>query len=307
MNGIFKYRENQPVVWFHRDTSKSNMWCLYCGEYLGANVPINSNKEHLFAREFVPKGKFSGSCFNFIFRSCTSCNTEKSSYERHVSSLTLINTPERSKDEDVNRIAMHKASNDYHPDRPGKLVINTNEKHSVSLGESIKLGMVSPPQLNDEFVKKLSLCHVQGMFSLLTSKDPQCSDSLRLLPANQFWYFDAFPEQDWGNEHLVEISKRVSDWPCHCNISTAGGFIKVVMRKSLESGGGWFWALEWNKYLRVVGGISLPNEPQDVFLDLPDLRWKSLGLQNGAYTRYRQEQPLHESQDILFEGNVVPG
>ena len=65
---MYKYKNNQPTVWFHKDKAKSNQNCLYCGTYIGVGAAVESNREHLIARSFVPKGYYSPTDFNFIVR-----------------------------------------------------------------------------------------------------------------------------------------------------------------------------------------------------------------------------------------------
>ncbi|WP_062060064.1 IS66 family transposase [Cellvibrio sp. OA-2007] len=113
MTKIFNYKDNQPVVWFNRSLERSNQYCLYCGNYIGVNSGVESNKEHLIAREFVPNEYFSSTDFNFLFRCCVSCNNRKSNIERHLSTSTLFNSDARKADESINKLALKKANNDY--------------------------------------------------------------------------------------------------------------------------------------------------------------------------------------------------
>jgi hypothetical protein len=301
MTGIYKHKENQPVVWFHKQKSRSNQWCLYCGSFLGEELKVESNKEHLIAREFVPKGSLGDKCFNFIFRACRVCNNRKANIERHISSTTMINSSARSVSQEIDQIAQNKAKKDFHPDNPGETVINSFGENKVNLGNIMQFGFVSPPQVNQNYIKELALRHIQGIYSLITTKNPLICEESRLLPPKQLWFFAAYNEQDWGNPQILEVIERTKEWPCFCNIVTANGFFKVIMKRSSDDG--WFWALEWNKYLRVIGGISLENKPQQLFSMLPDLGWKDLGMQGNASTRVRSEIAL-DSIDELFNGAV---
>ncbi|NOX67381.1 MAG: hypothetical protein GXO85_16670 [Chlorobi bacterium] len=298
MTGIYKHKENQPVVWFHRQKSKSNQWCLYCGSFLGEELKIESNKEHLIAREFVPKGSLSDKCFNFIFRACSVCNNKKANIERHISSTTIINSSARSVSQEIDQLALNKAKKDFHPDNPGKTVIESCGEIKVNYGNIMQFGYVFPPQIKNNYIKELALRHIQGIYSLITTKNYEES---RLLPPKQLWFFDAFNEQDWGNPEILEVIERTKEWPCFCNIVTANGFFKIIMKRSCDDG--WFWALEWNKYLRVIGGISLEDKPQQLFSNLPDLDWKDRGMQGNDKIRKRLEIPLN-SIDELFNGTV---
>lgn len=304
MNQIYNFKNNQPIVWFHRNIEYSNHWCLFCGEFVGPESKVSSNKEHLIGRDFVPKGSMNGTNFNFIFRACEKCNGVKSNVERHVSSVTLFNSPERSEDERINDIALNKAEKDFHPDNPGKTVVESFGQYEVKYGDFMKFKFTSPPQLNREYVKLLSCYHVQGIFSLLTTMDPKVQKKSGLLPPNQIFYFNAYNVQDWGNPQLLEIAERTKDWPCYCNINTANGFWKIVFKRSSENEG-WFWALEWNQYLRAIGGIALPDYNQKIFQKLPELNWKHIQNQDGTSSRTRKEIPLEDEKDELFIAEVI--
>jgi len=90
---------------------------------------ILSNKEHLIGREFVPLGSFlNGKEFNFIFRSCKSCNDEKGKADRHVSSITLVSSSACYNDPAALESAKRKANNDYHPRKQGVLIKDSFEK-----------------------------------------------------------------------------------------------------------------------------------------------------------------------------------
>lgn len=120
MNGIFRHKQKQPVSWFHKKPSESNQYCLYCSTFVGDGASIRSDKEHLIGREFVPTGSLNvGNRFNFIFRACEQCNNEKSNIERHISSISIFNRPARYESEEINSLAVRKASKDYHPNKKG--------------------------------------------------------------------------------------------------------------------------------------------------------------------------------------------
>lgn len=298
---IYKHKKNQPVVWFHKKKSKSNQRCLYCGSFLGEELKIESNKEHLIAREFVPKGSLSDKCFNFIFRACIVCNSKKADIERHISSATMINSSARSVSQEIDQLALNKAKKDFHPDNPGKTVIDSCGEIKFNHGNIMRLSYVFPPQVNPNYIKELALRHIQGIYSLITTKNRFICEESGLLSLKQLQFFGAFNEQDWGNPRILEVIERTKEWPCFFNIVTADGFFKVIMKRSCDDG--WFWALEWNKYLRVIGGISLENKPQQLFSNLPDLDWKDFGMQGNDKIRKRLEIALN-SIDELFNGTV---
>ena len=67
------------------------------------------------------------------------------------------------------------------------------------------------------------------------------------------------------------------------------------MRRSETAG--WFWALEWNKSLRVVGGINHVGETNPLFEDLPALDWMRLPDGSGFS---RRELGVPDLGNILF-------
>ena len=308
MNGIHRYKKNQPINWFHRSKSKSNQYCLYCGRLVGTNSSLESNKEHLIGREFVPTGEFgNGSLFNFIFRACKECNDEKSDIERHLSSITLFNSPARNDSQAHNEIAQRKAKKDYHPNKQGILIKDSGDSFTVSSDfgpASVSFDMSVPPQADEKCIELLAYRHVQGIFSLITSRDPLTAKGTCLLSKKYFHLHASFVNSDWGNLQLLKIMERASEIPCYANIETANGFFKAILRREKGKSGEWFWALEWNKSLRIVGAISPPERHPRIFEDLPSLKWNEIGQLDGARTRIRKEVPLEPERDLMFLGMV---
>ncbi|HEX3556663.1 MAG TPA: hypothetical protein VIA62_25865 [Thermoanaerobaculia bacterium] len=300
MNDVFGFKKGQPVTWYNKDLTKSNQYCPYCGACVGIGSQVASDKEHLIARNFVPKGSLDAGGFNFIFRACQTCNSQKSNVERHISSVTLFNSPGRSSDEDVDALALHKASHDYHPDKKGVLVKDASDHHSIEFGGGgvqVKFSLVGPPQLNPDAVCLLACLHIQGIFSMITSEDPREREKTKILPADKVLYFGHYTHLDWGNPHLMEIARRSANWENYANIVTANGYFKLLVKACNSGTKEWFWALEWNKFLRVVGVICSPSVEPELFSDLPELNWRPSPDGN---CRSRREVPLPEEEDILF-------
>lgn len=294
----FRFKENQPVTWFHKDHARSNQYCLYCHRPV-CTGDVASNKEHLIGRSFVPDGSLEGGkAFNFIFRACVECNNEKAEAERHISSVSLFTSPGRV-DENINALANRKAATDFHPIQRGKLVKDTSVEKSIEIARgnfSAQFGLVGPPQLDQSYVQLLAFRHIQGFFSLITSDNPTVAEGTRLLPHEHWWFGGSFPHSDWGNVQIKEMAQRVEAWETPLNIVTANGFFKAVIRCSPNANGPWFWALEWNKSWRLFGGIfDTKNHPAE-FKNLPLLERKRLG---NSMTMY-QEVRLEEHEDKLF-------
>ncbi|PCJ22896.1 MAG: hypothetical protein COA96_13125 [SAR86 cluster bacterium] len=275
---------------------------------MGVGSQIESNKEHLIANNFVPTGEFKQSDgFNFIFRACKQCNDEKSDWERHLSTITLLNSPARKSSEQHNRLALQKAERDFHPTKQGVLVKDSGDEFKVGaqFGQAnISFGISAPPQADIRYIDFLAIRHIQGIFSLITSENPLTINGSSFLHYKYIFVFRSYAISDWGNPELMEIMKRVNDIPCYANIKTANGFFKVIMRRIKGDACEWFWALEWNKSLRIIGGISQGEKISEIFSDLPTLDWNNLGIQNGEKIRMRKEVEINIDEDILFEAEV---
>jgi len=115
-----------------------------------------------------------------------------------------------------------------------------------------------------------------------------------------FIIYNYFIINDWGNEHLLEIIKRVDGWPCYANINTASGYFKAIIRCNENDNKEWFWALEWNKYFRVIGLIADKMIKQKIFDNLPVIKTYSIG--NDIFFK---EKPIEKNKDFLFSGTVV--
>lgn len=203
MSKIFRYKNNQPVTWFNRSLSRSNQYCLYCGRLVGEGAVLESNKEHLIGRGFVPVGEFgSGDLFNFIFRACKKCNDEKSVLERHISSVTIFNSPVRSISQFHDNLAKHKASKDYHPTKQGILIKDSRDQFNITgkLGSTnLSFGIFGPPQADPEQIQLLAFRQVQGIFSLITSRNPLSTEGTMLLDLKYFYFHGSYVYLDWGN------------------------------------------------------------------------------------------------------------
>jgi hypothetical protein len=215
----------------------------------------------------------------------------------------LYNSPVRSESQRYNLLACRKALNDFHPSKKGVLIKDSGDSINLNGGfgrARMSFELLSPPQVDIKHFKLLAFRHIQGLFSLITSKDPLSQEGTSLLAPEYFQIFGLYNYSDWGNPQLLEIMSRAVEVPCYANINTANGFFKAMMRKSDTHEDEWFWALEWNKSYRVVGSITQQGKTLTIFRDLPVLIWHDCGLQDGVKTRLREETPLKDEQDILF-------
>jgi hypothetical protein len=290
-------RTGEVVSWFHKDPARSNRHCPYCGATVGVSPgAVPSNKEHLISRNLVPTGSLATG-FNFHFRSCLECNARKGSAERHVSSVTLYNSPARAQDAEVDAIATRKGAHDFHPIGGGVRVQDASQKIELygSTGPlSFSADMVAPPQPDEDAVRLLAFNQIQGLFSLCTTEDYLNPETYRLLEPKHWRFFGMYGHEDWGNPQLRVIADRVSEWPVRARIDTAGGYFRACLRRSPDEKGPWHWGLEWNRSLRVFGAIALPNDP--LFENLPEPEWTKLS----AKARIRSDIPEPEDFDGLL-------
>jgi hypothetical protein len=298
---VFGARTGTGVItWFHRNRAHSNQHCLYCAGQVGAGSPLASDREHLVARRMTPPDAFTDpKAFNFIFRACRACNSEKARLEEHISAVTLLTSPGRQ-DEKVDAEARRKAANSYDPGHKGKPVGQIVNEMTMKMGGIFTFGLVAPAQLDRDKVKLLALRHIQGLFALVTSEDPRAQETTKVLPPRHFGFFGHYPHRDWGNSQLLEIARRAAAIPDLAWLTTANGYFRCMLRREEPDGSPWFWALEWNKSLRLVGWIGDPESPPLVFTDLPDPGWHVVPQADGSVMRYRQEVPLGEAADLLF-------
>jgi len=296
-------RQGKLVSWAHSTWAQSNKHCPYCGRLIAPPSDIASDKEHLVGRNFVPPGTLAGDSFNFIFMACRDCNAEKSKAEWHVSGVSLFNSPARQYDPAVDESARRRAARDLHSLKKGVLLQDAGDEHQIEYGRpgmSIKFGFHSPPQLDVDAVASLASFHVQGLFALITSDDYQVPEKSRILPLERFGYFAHYTHQDWGNPQLIELARRTADWPCFVNIDAANGYFKAVFRGIDDVC--WFWCLEWNKGVRIVGAIADLDSTPSVFENLPKLEWTLLP---GGGGRIRKNTPLPPGDDVLLAGVVA--
>ena len=88
-SGNFGVRQGMMAVAAHpgnRAITLQNENCPYCFRPFGSGlVPT---KEHVIARNFVPKGTLQG-CWNLILQACKQCNAAKAILEDDISAITM--------------------------------------------------------------------------------------------------------------------------------------------------------------------------------------------------------------------------
>lgn len=293
-------RTGGTVSWFHKRDDKSNLRCLYCGEGIAAGGKAY-DKEHLIGRDFAPFDPARHDQFNFLFRACRECNGAKSRLEDHLSAYTLVHGPAASLDPALRERVLAKAARSFHPARPGVPLGAAWESErvqtSLGAGASMSLSFGAPTPPSRAMIGQLALRHVQGLFALATTPDYLRAEAIGWLPPPRATLFDYAIASDWGNPQLVALAERVRDWPSRVCIDTAGGNFRAVMRRDPEQG--WFWALEWNRCLRVFGAIAFAS-PR-LFEGLPELPWKNAG----PGLRFREEIAAGPTDEDPFAAPVA--
>lgn len=299
--------EDNLNIWFHRSKDLSNQHCLYCGRYVGSGSALTSNKEHLIARSFVPKGSFGdGNGFNFIFRSCVSCNNEKSKLEGHISAVSLYGTFERENDPRIDQLAEHKASKEFYPGGSRKTIKDSEVKGTIEIfaesGFPELFEISGPPPALDRYIRTLSFLHVGPLYSLSTQdiSVPFHMGGIRILKPDCFFTMGAYVDSDWGNPQLQYITKLTQSWTKNLRIHTSNGFFKAVLKSDPTTPTVMFWALEWNKYYRVAGFICLPEDMERMKPGIPKMEIYRTTDREGREVFLRREIRQSAETDSLF-------
>ena len=274
-----------------------NCTCLYCGSTFVDDV----TKEHVVGRRFVPKGSLNG-CWNLIANACRSCNGQKSSLEDDVSAITMAPDATGSYPTDdfafaseAERKARRSTSR-----RTRKPVAASGETQSLVChfadDAKLTLGMVMPPQVDNDRVFELARYHVCAFFYCITYDAS--------TKKGGFWpgeYMPLLPAArgDWGNSIHVGFMKAVQEWTPRLLCITAGGNFKAMIRRHPQTFT-WAWALEWNQNYRVVGFAGDTEEVKTIMATVPPLKFEPAMRTERGWVRFRLEVRLPEESDTLF-------
>jgi len=310
---------NSSVVWFfafimtplaQRQTvlqrPLKNKNCPYCGCLFDGTVVVT--KDHVVARRFVPKGKLHQSQ-NVILRACEPCNVTKSELEDDVSALSML--PDllgifTHQDDAISDQAWRKAKDSYSR-RTRRPISESGETLSASgsplPGLTMTATFVSPPQADEARVFELARLQVAGFFFALTYNFEQ--------QLGGFWLGRFYPvmfslRADWGNSVHHWFMNCVRAWQSRVIGPLADGFYKIAIRRH-PSEALWSWALEWNRNIRVIGFFGTDQALAPLLAAMPELEVHSIGRSpDGAEMRLREETPLAEDEDELFNNPDLP-
>ena len=269
-----------------------NITCLYCSCMI---TDANTTKEHVIARNFVPKGYFENA-WNLIANACERCNSDKGDLEDDISAILMMPLLGHNEDrpDDVIQQGLKKSRGSLSR-KTSKPIIDSEHRSEISntFGRAkLSFGFVAPPQIDDSRVDALAEYHITALFYLLTYD----AESQR----GRFWtegfeVIHSARSPDWGNPIHVGFSSSVKSWPSWFKGSLARGYFKALIRKKPDEDI-FAWALEWNKTMRVIGVFGETQLTIPFIDNLPNLEF----VQVSATRHYRRETPLDPKEDYLF-------
>lgn len=284
------YPPGEPI---HLD----NLTCPYCGVELAT---VESDKEHVVGRRFVPKGTLNGS-WNLLPRSCKRCNGEKAKLEDDISSITL-SALQWSNTREADQLASVEANRKGRSisRRTRKPVSESEEEHVIKLSlapnAQLTATMIAPPQIDPERVYKLARLQLMGFFYLMTF------DYRTRMGGT--WVGGTYPysiahRPDWGNALQTAFAKEATKWPIRLVADTASGYFKARIWRH-EKEGVAAWALEWNMSYRVVGFLGNRDAAQAIVNDFEVRLPPPFLALDGSTVRIRQDRQLDADDDLLF-------
>ena len=280
-----------------------NLSCPYCGVELTKEI---TDREHVIARRFVPKGKLHAS-WNLIVNACKQCNGIKADLENDISAITM--QPDalgrfgfadpaaevvsvRKANKSISRLTKKPVVDSY---------VQAKLKMPMGQHASLTLGFVAPPKLDDNRAFDLARLQLTAFFYWMT---------YQIEEKRGYWWPGAFhpitqmPRTDWGNPLALAFADAVVSWEPRVYGSTAEGFYKVAIRKHPEADC-WSWAMEWNHNSRLIGFFGDSQESQNISKHFPKLGMHTNLEPSAATIRYRGEVPLCETEDDkLFRWDV---
>jgi hypothetical protein len=273
-----------------------NRTCVYCGVDFGPAAP--RTRGHVIGLNFVPEGSFESNDWNLIVWACGRCNHEKSKLEGEISAITLQpSIGEAHPDKALSSLVERKASKTVSA-TTGKTVRKSTEKvgctYRYSPTVSMTFGFIAPPQLLQARVTALASTQVGAFFYLITYNEARRRGSF--LPGGVTWLTFA-QKSDWGNVQLLAFASLTKTWKGRVRGNAAKDYFRIVIKREHSGIDLWSFALEWNKNYRVVGFFGDRSLALERVGSFPPFEWARLD----QATRWRQESPLSQSEDVLFE------
>lgn len=280
-----------------------NRTCVYCGK--GVELR-DSTKEHVIGRRFVPRGTLDRS-WNLIVRACTHCNSAKAELEDDISAITLHGNCWGGVGDVDDKVLseIHRKSKGCVSRLTGKPVKDSQERFTfevpVAQDAKFTFNFVSPPQIDENRIYELARMHIGAFFYFITYD--------KTSQIGHFWPEGFYPliavhKGDWGHPAHKAFMKSVVHWePRWIGCGAGDYFCSIIRRHPSETC--WAWALEWNKYYRIMGFFGERKPAQIITDTFPSHDIITMGSGDGWSVKYRMEQPLEEKDDILFLWNVA--
>tara|TARA_R110002072_G_C7911564_1_gene530399 strand:+ start:706 stop:1587 length:882 start_codon:yes stop_codon:yes gene_type:complete len=282
-------RPNHPTV-------LKNQNCPFCGRDVGED----GTKEHVIARNFVPKGSLDQH-WNLIVRACKSCNNRKSDLEDDISAISMI--PDLSgsvaEDDEMLRVSSERKQKSKSR-KTGKPVSDSQEQINFkgAFGPDVTMtgNFVSPPQISEDRVFELCRLHLSAFFFFQTYDE----STLR----GGFWLEGFYPvstvrRSDWGNATQQSFLRLVDGWDPRFYLSTASGFFRVITRMD-PTETCWAWAIEWNRNMRTIGFFGNRQVSMEAAAQLEQPVRKVIGKNSEGPIYMIEEMTLQENEDKMF-------
>ncbi|MBU1194081.1 MAG: HNH endonuclease [Proteobacteria bacterium] len=293
---------------------KDNVRCPYCGRDLNETPGIKRIKEHVIGRKFIPKTYLENE-WNFIVDACDDCNNEKGWLENGLSTISTLkltgnsDLPIEVQDDLKRKIGNPGSDNIFgkskHPETNEPVANSFIEtKIKGNLGKAnISFSFTAPPQAPTSETS-LACYHIQAFFFLISNVNANDIKKSKAFTQKSIYLSKEYikplyilREPDWGNIPALELTKRTRNWRIFCNINTAKGFFRAVIRKSPdEEKSSFFWALEWNKSIRIIGMIMNSEQNYAVLENLPKEPLEKIN----STVSVRKERQIKKEDDILF-------
>jgi hypothetical protein len=276
-----------------------NRNCIYCCRPL---TRATRTREHVIGRNFVPRETLD---INLVAWACDQCNNDKSDLEDDISLISMLPAIAQflpSMDERSAEIARKLKS--AFSRRTGKLVRDSQETVTIEgqifPGLTATFNMVTNPQTDPERVGRLALYHI-GAFHYFTTYRKETRLGGRIPGA--FAVAGDHRRLDWGNERARHFMNVTTPWDARFVLKGKEAFFKVMIRRRLPDML-WSWAIEWNRSYRVFGFYGNEKLVEEALGQLPTLKSNSIVEEPNRYIRMREEVPLPEADDILFEHEI---
>ena len=114
----------------------------------------------------------------------------------------------------------------------------------------MSVGLVAPPRLLPDRIRRLAWFHLQGFFYLITY-DKTCE--VEGYPPGECGWVNEAGRSDWGNALQCSFARLTADWDSRVEGVARVAFSELAIRREPLGSELWSFALEWNRSLRSIG------------------------------------------------------